>query len=544
MAERIYQPVPGFLLYNNMIANIEQGQIKIPQFQRKFVWSIEETASLIDSVLKGYPIGTFIIWKTQERLRSIRNLGGLVFPETPSGDMVQYVLDGQQRMTSLYVALKGCEISDDDGKVIDYKNIYVDLSANYDEPIVVTEIDENDHSHFIRLVDILEADMEFIFDNYDNRDFRKKIQQYKTAIQTYQFSTINVENAPIDVATEIFTRINVKGKTLSVFDIMVAKTYNAERNFDLSEKYDDLIDRLQDVQYDTIPNSTVLQAVSVCMVKDCTKKRILQLDRTAFIDSWDTVVDALERAVDYFKTFYRIPVSQLLPYDALLIPFTYYFYHHKEKPLGEQQRMLQDLFWRIVLSSRYSSSLEHKVGQDIRRVDDILAEKRPHYEEAVDVSAEYLKTKGWFSAGTAFVKGILCLLAYQQPLSFIDNSVVTINNAWLKQANSKNYHHFFPRAYMRNKQPDIEDGLVNHIANITIVDDFLNKRKIRDRAPSVYIAEFSSENPELKEALATHLIGDPDEWGINTNDYMTFFNKRLELYSSELRKRLILTEAN
>ena len=57
-----YQSLPGNMLYNNLISNIEQGQIKIPQFQRKFVWSIEETAGLIDSILKGYPIGTFIIW--------------------------------------------------------------------------------------------------------------------------------------------------------------------------------------------------------------------------------------------------------------------------------------------------------------------------------------------------------------------------------------------------------------------------------------------------------------------------------------------------
>ena len=50
-----YQSLPGNMLYNNLISNIEQGQIKIPQFQRKFVWSIEETAGLIDSILKGYP---------------------------------------------------------------------------------------------------------------------------------------------------------------------------------------------------------------------------------------------------------------------------------------------------------------------------------------------------------------------------------------------------------------------------------------------------------------------------------------------------------
>lgn len=105
MSEYIYQPKPNSLNYQSLIAKIEQGNIKIPQFQRKFVWDINATAGLLDSILKGYPIGSFIIWKTNERLRSVRNIGEMNFPDTPSGDMVQYVLDGQQRMTSLYVAL-------------------------------------------------------------------------------------------------------------------------------------------------------------------------------------------------------------------------------------------------------------------------------------------------------------------------------------------------------------------------------------------------------------------------------------------------------
>ena len=84
-----YQSLPGNMLYNNLISNIEQGQIKIPQFQRKFVWSIEETAGLIDSILKGYPIGTFIIWETNDRLRSVRNIGNFQFPDTPDGHTVQ-----------------------------------------------------------------------------------------------------------------------------------------------------------------------------------------------------------------------------------------------------------------------------------------------------------------------------------------------------------------------------------------------------------------------------------------------------------------------
>ena len=327
------------------------------------------------------------------------------------------------------------------------------------------------------------------------------------------------------------------GKALSVFEIMVAKTYDSSKDFDLSEKCDQLFERLESADYDTVSNSTILQAVSVCLVKECTKKSILKLDKNDFIDSWDNVVNAFETAVDYFRTFFRIPVSQLLPYDGLLVLFTYYFYKHKEKPIGNQQLLLQDYFWRTVVNSRFSNGLETKIAQDVRRIDRILADEQPDYDEAVDISADYIIHHGWFSTGTAYIKGLLCILAYQQPLSFIDNSVVTISNGWLKQANSKNYHHFFPKAYLEKRGEDY--FRVNHIANITIVDDFLNKRKIRDRAPSDYIEDFYSKNPQLESALKSHLIGNPDEWGIMKDDYDMFFNKRIEMFREELKKRII-----
>lgn len=81
---------------------------------------------------------------------------------------------------------------------------------------------------------------------------------------------------------------------------------------------------------------------------------------------------------------------------------------------------------------------------------------------------------------------------------------------------------------------------MNHIANITIVDDFLNKRSIRDKAPSRYITDFQKSNPQLNQALKTHLIGEPQSWGILSDDYDLFFQKRLEYFRDELKKRLIL----
>ncbi len=477
-----YQSLPGYLLYNNLISNIEQGQIKIPQFQRQFVWNIEETASLIDSILKGYPIGTFIIWETKDRLRSIRNIGNFNFPDTPEGNTVQYVLDGQQRMTSIYVALKGAKIKDESGSTTDYSEIYVNLAAQPGDTLVLTDKTEFEDKPLIRFVDLLGGSLSFLFEGY--RDYIDVIEMYRKAVQNYQFSKIDVKNAPIEVATDIFTRINIGGKDLTLFEIMAAKTYDETKPFDLSEKYDTLVETLANVDYDTISSSTVLQAVAVCLVKDCTRKSILRLDKQEFIDVWDKVESAFESAVDYLRGFYRIPVSQLLPYDSLLVPFTYYFFNHKDIPSGTQQDLLQDYFWRCVLTSRFSSAAETKLTQDMKQIDRILNFEQPIYDVPVDLTAEFIRNRGYFSAGSAFIKGMLCILAYQQPISFRNNAIVHIANDWLKQANSKNYHHFFPRAYMRKYHPEVEDWLVNHIVNITIVDDFLNKRSIRDRAPS------------------------------------------------------------
>lgn len=535
-----YQPKPGTLLYSNMLNDTETGKIKIPQFQRKFVWTPEQTASLIDSILKGYPIGTFIIWETDERLRAVRNLGGADLPETPAGVRVQYVLDGQQRMTSIYVALKGAKLVNEDGIPVDYGKMYIDLKAAMDEQIVVIAKEGDDERRYISVVDLLNAKTRWLSEHYSTEAL-DLIDTYKDAIKTYQFPKIDVTDAPIDVATEIFTRINVTGKPLSLFEIMVAKTYDAERDFDLSEKYALLMEDLSEVDYGTISDSTVLQTIAVILVNDCTRKRILKLDKNAFIDVWDKAENAIKAAVDYFRTSYRIPVSQLLPYDSLIVPFAYYFYYHKDKPLDDQRRYLEDYFWHCVLSSRFSNAAESKLTQDIRSIDEILDGKLPVYDYPIDISYESLVGHGYFSAGSAFIKGMLCILAYHEPKSFADNAIVKIANDWLRQANSKNYHHFFPRAYMRKNHPEVEDWRVNHIANITIVDDFLNKRSIRDRAPSKYMAEYMKRNPDhIDSAMETHLISLAEENGVFSDDYEAFFRYRMMRFHEELKSRVIL----
>ncbi|MFA4890731.1 MAG: DUF262 domain-containing protein [Candidatus Paceibacterota bacterium] len=531
-------PEPMHKQFSSLMESISSGGLKIPQFQREFVWDIKKSASLLDSIIKGYPVGTFIFWKTKDRLRSVKDIGNLNLPEPAVGDYVNFVLDGQQRITSLFAAFKGEKILRADGKIEDFSEIYIDLDANEDEKIVTTEIEDKNLDHLIKLKDLLYGELTTLT-KYPST-YHHKLGEYKKRIESYNYSVIQVNEVPIDVATEIFTRINVGGKPLSLFEIMVAKTYDYDKNFELSEKFDALVENLKNVNYETISDATVLQIISLILTKECKRKIILKLNKDEFIEKWDEVVNAIESAVDYFRSFYRIPVSQILPYNALLVPFSYFFYYHKDKPTGDKQKYLQDFFWRVSLSGRYSSSVESKLAQDIKRIDKILEDKLPNYDWPINLSPEFIKNNGWFSAGRSYIKAILCIYAYHQPKSFIDDSLVNISNYWLKQANSKNYHHFFPRAYLSRLNKD--EKMINHIANITIVDDFLNKREIKDKPPSKYMEKFNRENPHLAETMKTHLIDDMNGFGIWTDNYELFFEKRIELIVKDIEKRIIPQE--
>ena len=524
------QPIARALSY--IIHEIDRGSVKLPQFQRDFVWSKDKSAHLMDSLLKGFPIGTFILWKTDEQLRSIRNLGGVELPPTPEGDSVLYVLDGQQRLTSLFATLKGLSVKPS-GRTENFREMYVDLEADTNVTLVFTDVSVKPLGTFVSISDLKNKDFDEL--GVDLR-YREKVKEYKETVNGYQCSVIEIPEAEIDTATEIFTRINVTGKPLSVFEIMVAKTYDYHRNFDLGEKTHNLLEELAEHEYGTIPDIVFLQAISVMMTKECSKRDILRLDKQNFIDTWPMAEEAIRSAVDYLRSSLHIPVSQLLPYKALLVPLAYFFARHPAQPSGEMQDRLRDFFWRVSLGGRYSHALETKLAQDIRIIDVILDGKQPVYDYPVNPTKEFVELSGSFNTGRSFIKAILCCLASKKPKSFKNNADVFVNNDWLKRSNSKNYHHFFPKGSFKGESAN--DSRINHIANITIVDDYLNKREIRAKKPSVYISDFSKKNHDIERTLRTHLIS-LEQAGIQEDDYEKFFKYRCRVIARELAKNLI-----
>ena len=536
------QPENQTKKYQHLFSDIDSGRIKIPKFQRDFVWDQEQTARLIDSIIKGFPIGTFIFWKTREELRHIKNIGNVDLPDIPRGDSVFYVLDGQQRITSLYAVRKGIRITKE-GREVDYKDISINLAYEPDEDEEIVGIEPSEDVSSISVYKLLNGSLMGLIDEYEKNEL-KKIEIYQKRLTGYDFSTIVISDYPIDIACEVFTRINTGGKELTLFEIMVAKTYDQGRDFDLAIEYDWLIDNkgsekdLEDACFDTIPSSTVLQCISAHLRQQVRRKDILKLNKSEFIDSWETVKDGIFYAVDHIRTQLRIPVSRLLPYNSLIVPFTYFFIRNDGKtPSNLQNKLLTQYFWWASLSNRFSSASEGKIALDLKRMDSILDEQLPSYRgEEVDLTIEDLRGR-WFSTGDAFCKAILCLYAYFEPKSFASNSIVKIDNSWLKVVNSKNYHHFFPRSYL--KKMGFYDWQANSILNITIVDDYLNKRTIGSKPPSEYMRKFAQDNSELADTMKTHLIDDMDTFGIwGADGYETFIECRGQRVLEEINKRI------
>ena len=534
------QPENQSKTYSALFADIDSGKIKIPQFQRDFVWGKAKTAALIDSILKGFPIGTFILWKTRDRLRHMRNVGNFDLKEPAAGDAIQYVLDGQQRITSLYAVRKGARFTRDGTEEIDYKDIVIDLTADPDEEEEVVLDTPLEDRECIPVYHLLNASIKQLVSEHGQSINR--VSDYKEKLERYHFSTVVIDEYPIEVACEVFTRINTGGEPLNLFEIMVAKTFDQERNFDLAERYRELVSSETDEKdlevagYDTIPPETVLQCVAAAVCGSIRRQDILKISRDEFVDAWEETKDGLFRAVDYLRSHVGVVVSRILPYNALLIPITWFFVRRGDHDVSQAENaLLRQYFYWAALSNRFNSGAGTKVLADLKKMQEILDGDKPSYDKhELNVLAEDLM---WtpFSVGDAFCKAIVCLLSERGPRRFNTNGKVRLDNNWLKIANSKNYHHFFPRAFLKNR--DDYSWASNSIMNIVLVDDHLNKRVIGAKPPSQYMEKFLSENKKLSKTLKTHYIR-LDGWGVFKDDYERFISKRAGAIADALNKVL------
>lgn len=523
---------PGPMDYDELIHDINKGTLKIPDFQRNVVWKLEQTIELLDSIAKGFPVGTFIFWETNEVMKSHREIGNLELTEVPEGHFVNYILDGQQRITSLYACLNKAEIN---GKKY---SVYCDLDASFGEDLFHDkDIEPLEPYRFINIADILGEDHRKIYNKLtDDRQLR--FDSIRDAFRYYKFSTITIKECPLDMACEIFERINTTGTELDIFDIMVAKTWTYD--FDLRVRYKNFVKELQKKGFDGIGSSAILQSVSVILKGGIHRRDILSIGREEMNDNWDQCIRAIRHAIDFIRDDIGIKVWKLLPYPVIIAPIAYFYYYNEFKnPNMVQSENLKKFFWGVCISRAYSLGGDTQIKRDLKFMDKILEHENPQFDYHIILDKETL-IDCKLSLGDAFCKTVLCYLASKRPRKFENNGLVNLENNNLARANSKHYHHFFPKSYLKKTG---RDDNANSVVNICLIPADSNLR-ISNKKPSDYLNEIEnckkSErcNKKLIDTLRSHLICDYDDFGISDDDYDKFLDARAQLIFEGLMKRV------
>lgn len=167
-----------------------------------------------------------------------------------------------------------------------------------DDQIITAEPAGEKHISLYEVLNFSYSKAKQLEEKFTNDDL-SLIDAYSTAFKTYEFSIVVLRKEDIDSAIEVFTRINTGGQTLTLFEIMSAKTYDEAQSFDMQVKWENLIKELKNIGYEGVSNSVILSLLSLVLsrTKECKRKTILALSKQEIIETWDEAVSALKDSI-------------------------------------------------------------------------------------------------------------------------------------------------------------------------------------------------------------------------------------------------------
>ncbi|WP_181871056.1 DUF262 domain-containing protein [Sphaerisporangium album] len=455
-----------------------EGEVRLPTFQRDFVWTRRQVLDLLDSVARNYPIGSVLLWSSTLELDSSRTIAGLEVEIDRADDKVDYLLDGQQRLSTICGALYWDPEYDPDP--LSFWNIVYDLQEerflhreDLDEPPL--------HQIPVRLVGSPS--------DYFNRpaasehlDARKLLFDRFT---DYTVAVVTLDDMPIAEIGKIFERTNTTGTPLTIVEFMRAATWSEQ--FDLVEAIDRIRMVLARKHYGQVDRKVLLRAISAACGFGFSTENIEQLrNRTPeqLDEAVEAVAAATRHAVDFLTTQIRTPTADALPYMNQFAVLTEIF-RQVPKPTDLQFKAIRAWFWRTVLSSYFKGWRSDQMVADMKAIS-AFAHGRT---SGIDVAASLPGAQFWrrtaYHRGSAATKAFALMLAAAEPVDFRSGVRIDVGKA-LAQSNEMEFHHFFSRAWLKTQ--GYRDDQANVLANIIMLTSLSNKA-VSDQAPGLYLQD-------------------------------------------------------
>ncbi len=495
---------------------LEQGNMRIPRFQRSYVWERAKIVKLLNSIYHEFPIGSFFLWEADNEMEGFcRDITEFGFPAKPAANKFTFILDGQQRITSLYVALKGIQFGG-----INYSSICFNLDKRvFKIPTLKTEPNNIPAWKLFNQQEYDELLMDYSASG--KKELARTLSSCKSTIDNYPVSIIKSLDMTLDEVVTIFERINQGGRRLSLFDLVHASVWS--QDFDLRDRISDFNNEPAIQMWGRIDNEIFVQSLALNISKDCVKTHQLALKNEECKDAWKRTTECIRLAIDFMKNQWGVQGVEIIPYQNIIPILQYYFFITKGSTvLPEHKQALTDWFWTLTFSNRYSSSTFTKMNNDARWIEELIKDSTAARIFTVKLVLEDLK-KIRMVHRSVIKNGVLCLMALKKPLDFNNGDLVSLDKTNASRQNSKENHHFFPNSLA--SKMGIKSEEINSLLNFAFISKHLNLQ-ISNKYPSTYLQEYSETNPELATQLKSHFIGEDAYQAALSNDFRLFVETR------------------
>lgn len=505
---------------DTILDQIDMGSIALPEFQRGYVWNREQVRLLMTSLYRGHPVGTLMIWKTKTEGATIRG------NTTPPNGTVDLLLDGQQRITTLYGIIRGRKPQFFEGNESAFTDLYFNIE---DETFAFyAPLKMHDNAVWVPVTNVMKMgageywETIAIDPSYHGKGYLKRLNNLNNIKdRDFHVETITGEEKTVDVVVEIFNNVNSGGTKLSKGDLALAKICaswpEARQGMNLR------LTKWKQAGF-SFRMELLLRTINALVTGEAFFSAFKDVDVTQFQDGLVAAEQATDTLLNLISARLGLDHDQVLG-SGYSFPVLARYLNQRGGHLHDYRERDRLLYWYVhtFMWGRYAGSTETVLSQDLKLIEDhdggldrLIAEVR-RSRGNLQVTADDFTGQ---SKGARFYPLLYMLTRVYHSRDL--ESGIELSSYLLGKLSRLEVHHIFPRALLYKAGYD--KGEVNAIANFTFLTQATNLL-ISDRSPAMYLAEYAERHPGV---LESHWIPtDPALWQIER--YRDFLAERRRL---------------
>lgn len=485
----------------NLFEWFDKRSLAIPQIQREFVWNAKRACALLDSLYRGFPVGTIIIWRTDRKRETMLRHTLHVLPtfDPISNKEILFLLDGQQRLSVLHNLREGSTVKPERGRSIDFGKIF--FSLDDDGECRFFYLKKHDPERHFRVTDILRGicKPKAAYKSKAVRDCRMRLLQYEIPVV---FTT----SAQVEHVRQSFIRINSQGMRVSEAD----KAFSQAQRVVPLDRFHQLRSRMSNGFHNLTKETYWNTLILAHGYRSLGQKSMIRLSREIekteegmnwFLKQEPLLAKAITKACDYLKSKFRVRSLELLPSDNIIPVLAMFFYVGKKLPSQKQALQIRQWFWHVSIAQRYvGASYERNILNDATYFMDLAAGKIRNYQIERRVPMHKLKL-GVYNSGGSLPKAYRLLLINQHPRFLANGDVIEFDDV-SAEGNRKQLHHIFPKALLR--KAGVPKDQWNLIGNICYLAAEENK-SVGSGPPIQYLETYYRKR-NFPTIMKSHLI--------------------------------------